>query len=107
MRIAAVSFAELFGGAIAPTISITILNNKLPELLAKYAPSAPATIMHDTSIINTLPSAVREGVVKAYAYALHSVFLQLVPLGGIMIITTIVAVKNINLKKNEMGIAAH
>jgi hypothetical protein len=38
LRISTVSFTELFGGAIAPTISLTIFDNKLAANLLKYAP---------------------------------------------------------------------
>lgn len=99
LRIASVSFAELFGGAIAPTVSMAVLNSKLAANFAKYAPDAPPTVMQNTGLIATLEPALAAAVRLAYIKSLHPVFIQLCALGGISLLTAILLVKPVNLKK--------
>ncbi|KAM0747427.1 MFS general substrate transporter [Meredithblackwellia eburnea MCA 4105] len=100
-RIAAVSFTQLFGGALAPTISISILTNSLTSNLAKYAPTAPATVLRDTTSIKTLPTALQAAVIKCYMLSLNNVFVQLCGLGGATLIISVLLIRNINLKTAE------
>ncbi|KAI9737410.1 MAG: hypothetical protein M1834_009564 [Cirrosporium novae-zelandiae] len=98
ISIAIVSFAQLFGGMLGPTIASAILSNSLDIYLPRYAPNAPAqAVKGSVDAIWKLKGEMRKNVVKAYLKSLNNIYIAAVPIAGVIMMSALL-IRNKNLK---------
>ncbi|GAA6031379.1 hypothetical protein JCM8097_005632 [Rhodosporidiobolus ruineniae] len=93
------SFAQFLGGTISLAIGQAALSTQLQENFAKYAPTAPLTLIKESPLqIWTLDEPVRDQAILAYVKSLKIVFVIGVPFYVLALVSSLV-IKNINIKK--------
>jgi DNA-binding MarR family transcriptional regulator len=87
------TFFRTIGGAFGVSVFGAIFSNQLARQLTaalagrKLPPGfSPATVQGNSSVLKTLPAALRQAILHAYSLALHPVFLTAVPIAGVAFI---------------------